>query len=217
MKQLTNGCHCKMIKIRTIIKRIIFWKQYRCYSKFGHFGDFSYIKNPLRIHGFENIKIGHNVHIKERCWLAAEPLTGCDKVQLLIDDGAVIGDYNHIIATSSVIIEKKVLTANHVYISDNIHGYQDVKTPIVEQPIQQLSDVVIGEGSWIGENVCVIGASIGRHCVIGANAVVTKDIPDYCVAVGAPAHIIKRYDEVNHIWRKIIKTDVFNEEKECFQ
>lgn len=50
----------------------------------------------------------------------------------------------------------------------------------------------IGEGSWIGENVCVCGANIGKHCVIGANSVVTKDIPDYSVAVGCPARIIKK-------------------------
>lgn len=60
--------------------------------------------------------------------------------------------------------------------------------------------MVIGEGSWIGENVCVIGASVGRHCVIGANAVVTKDIPDYSVAVGAPARVIKKYNFNRGAW-----------------
>ena len=59
---------------------------------------------------------------------------------------------------------------------------------------------MIGDDSWIGENVCIIGASIGRHCVIGANAVVTKEIPDYCVAVGNPARVIKRYDFEQKDW-----------------
>ena len=68
----------------------------------------------------------------------------------------------------------------------------DINTPIKEQDISIVSPVVIGEGSWLGENVCVCGASIGKHCVIGANSVVTNDIPDYCVAVGAPARVIKK-------------------------
>ncbi|WP_289818532.1 DapH/DapD/GlmU-related protein, partial [uncultured Duncaniella sp.] len=62
--------------------------------------------------------------------------------------------------------------------------------------------VRIGEGSWLGVGVSVLGANIGRHCVIGANAVVTKDIPDYCVAAGIPARIIKRYDFDSREWRK---------------
>ena len=59
---------------------------------------------------------------------------------------------------------------------------------------------MIGEGSWLGEHVCVIGASIGKHCVIGANAVVVHDIPDYSVAVGAPARVIKKFNEDSNSW-----------------
>ena len=62
--------------------------------------------------------------------------------------------------------------------------------------------VVVGEGSWLGENVCVMGASIGKHCVIGANAVVTRDVPDYSVAVGCPARVIKRYNPVTQQWQQ---------------
>lgn len=54
--------------------------------------------------------------------------------------------------------------------------------------------MVIGEESWLGENVCVLSAKIGRYCIIGLNSVVTKDVPDYCVATGMPAKIIKRFD-----------------------
>ena len=94
-----------------------------------------------------------------------------------------------------------VLTANNVYISDNLHGYCDPEAPILQQPIVQNAVVEIGEGSWLGHNACVLGARIGRHCVIGANAVVTHDIPDLCVAVGTPAKIIRRYDPATQAWR----------------
>jgi acetyltransferase-like isoleucine patch superfamily enzyme len=68
----------------------------------------------------------------------------------------------------------------------------------------QLKDVCIGDGTWLGENVCVIGCSIGRHCVIGANSVVTRDIPDHCVVVGSPARIVKRYSAEQRRW---LRTD----------
>ena len=74
--------------------------------------------------------------------------------------------------------------------------------PVKYQPIKQLNEVYIGDGCWIGENVCIIGASIGKNSVIGANAVVMKDIPDYCVAVGAPARVIKKYDFDLQEWIK---------------
>jgi acetyltransferase-like isoleucine patch superfamily enzyme len=73
--------------------------------------------------------------------------------------------------------------------------------PIMHQPILQKGVVEIGEGSWLGHNACVIGARIGRHCVVGANAVVTRDVPDFCVLVGAPAIIIKRLDIDTGIWK----------------
>jgi len=176
---------------------------YRTNKSFRDVGRGSIIRKPLRIQGGHNILIGCNVQIKERCWLAALPLTGEHEAQLMILDGAVLGDYNHIFATRRIVIEKKVLTANHVYISDNLHGYEDINMPIVEQPIVQLNDVLIGEGSWIGENVCIIGASVGKHCVIGANAVVTKDIPDYCVAAGVPAKVIKQYNFEKEEWQSV--------------
>ena len=92
------------------------------------------------------------------------------------------------------------MIADKVYISDNLHEYTNVCIPIIEQPIIQKKNVSIGSGSWIGENVCIIGATIGKHCVIGANSVVTHDIPDFSVAVGSPAKIIKRYDFSQNKW-----------------
>lgn len=170
---------------------------------FSDFGFHSYADTFLRIQGGKNISIGDNVRINKQCWFAALPLTGSEKARLTIDDGSVIGDFNHIWATKSIKIEKYVLTANHVYISDNLHGYEIIEEPIVKQPVIQLDEVIIGEGSWIGENVCIIGASIGKHCTIGANAVVTKDIPDYCVAVGVPAKVIKRYNFEKQLWEMV--------------
>jgi acetyltransferase-like isoleucine patch superfamily enzyme len=172
--------------------------------RFGKFGKKSRIDAPLKLDGRKNIHIGNNVHIHYRTWLGCEPLTDCKSPELIIDDGSVIGNFNHIYSTSSIRIGKNVLTADKVYISDNLHNYEDPDTPIIKQPIRQLAHVTIGDGSWIGENVCIIGASVGKHCIIGANSVVTHDIPDYCVAVGSPARVIKKYNQESGTWEKVI-------------
>jgi acetyltransferase-like isoleucine patch superfamily enzyme len=173
---------------------------------FLFFGKKSNVIFPLNINGKKNISIGNNVNIAYKTWLAALPLTGSEKCELIIGDGTNIGNFNHIYATRSIVIGNNVLTADKVYISDNLHGYEDVTVPIMKQPIKQIGNVSIGDGTWLGENVCVIGAKIGKNCVIGSNSVVTKDIPDYCVAVGTPAKIIKRYCFENNKW---IQTDKY--------
>ena len=88
-------------------------------------------------------------------------------------------------------------------LSDNTHEYRNIELAIKLQPVVDLNKVEIGKGTWLGQNVCVLGASIGKGCVIGSNSVVTKDIPDYCVAVGSPAKVIKRFDDVSGEWKHI--------------
>jgi len=183
------------IKIKTLCNTFY----YR--SKFKKFGTNSYILKPLVLSGPENIIIEKNVLITHQVWLSATPLPGGNCL-LQIGEGTNLGHYNHITASKEIIIEENVLTADRVYISDHLHGYEDITTPILKQPLIQKNNVRIGSGSWIGENACIIGVSIGKNCVIGANAVVTKDIPDYSVAVGIPAIIIKRYCINSQIWKK---------------
>lgn len=179
-----------------------------CYTfiykrKFGAYGNGSIVDSPLHIECPRNIYIGNGVNIQYKSWIAANPLTGYDKCELIFEDGCCIGNFNHIYATHSIILHKDVLTADKVYISDNLHGYEDIFLPILKQSIVQHGEVEIGEGSWLGENVCVLGAKIGRHCVIGANSVVTKNIPDWSVAVGIPARVIKKYDFEQKNWVKV--------------
>lgn len=170
---------------------------------FFQFGKKSYIFRPLKIKGMKSISIGENTIIQASVWLTADSRRK-EYCKLQIGSNVQIGHFNHIYATKEIVIGDNVLTADKVYISDNVHEYSNPNVPIMFQGIRQLQPVHIGDGTWLGENVCVIGASIGKQCVIGSNAVVTKDIPDYSVAVGIPARVIKRYDFENKIW---IKTD----------
>lgn len=169
--------------------------------RFGKLGSRTYIRSPLQLDGTSRMFIGSRVGVGYKTWLAANSLTQ-EKASLTIGDGTHIGNFNHIYATGQITFGSKVLTADKVYIADNLHGYESIHMAVIDQPIKQLRPMHIGDGSWLGEHVCVIGASIGRGCVIGANSVVTKDIPDYCVAVGAPAKIIKRYCMQEKQWRR---------------
>lgn len=171
-----------------------------------------YVKNFYWIKG-KNLSIYDNVYIGDQCWLSANPLTGESESILIINKGCNIGRFNEIYATKEIILEDNVLTAERVYISDNIHGYRHIDLPIIKQPIVQKDTVRIGAGSWLGVGVAVIGANIGKHCVIGANAVVTHDIPDYSVAVGIPAKVIKRYNFSTKRWEKTNPDGSFIENK----
>lgn len=179
-------------------------------SSFGGFGGKSRIISPIAIEGAKNIYLGNFVFVAAHTCLAAVQLTDSDFCELRIGNGCKIGRYNHIYATNSIVLEKNVLTANNVYISDNLHGYDKIDIPILSQPIIQKAPVIIGEGSWLGHNSCIIGAKVGRHCVVGANSVVTRDIPDFSVVVGAPARVIKRFDVDSKLWRPTNPDGSFN-------
>lgn len=186
-------------KIISTFYRLFLAPYYRL--RFAQFGPRSKIIRPTAIDGANRIFIGYNVLIAHGGWLAANPLTGNLDCKLIIGDGTYIGRFAHIYATSRIRIGNKVLMADKVYISDNLHGHTNVAVPVIDQPIVQVAEVEIGEGAWIGENVCIIGASVGKNSVVGSNAVVTRNIPDYCVAVGIPAKIIKRYNFETAAWQ----------------
>lgn len=109
-----------------------------------------------------------------------------------------------IYAEKRVVIEDSVLIAGGVFISDASRGHSTAEIPYRDQPNEAAAEIVIGEGSWLGQN-CVImpGVVIGRRCIIGSNSVVTASLPPGSVAVGAPARIVKQWDWAAKTWRKV--------------
>lgn len=168
---------------------------------FRRFGKRARIVAPLGIERADLIAIGEDVFVAPMCYLAVKPEEASGGL-LEIGAGSKLGRFNHIYATRRVTLGSKVLTANGVYISDNLHSYENPAVAIMDQPLRQLAEVTIGDGSWIGHNACIVGASLGRGCVVGANAVVTRDAPDHCVLVGVPARIVRRFDTDRGEWRK---------------
>lgn len=156
-----------------------------------------YIGRNVHITNGKNIKVGNNVSIRPCCDLFAGDT-------FVIGDNCDIGTRNRI--AGNVIIEKSVLFGPDNYICSTDHCYENINMPILEQGAYSPNknghnELRIGEGSWIGTHVAIIGdVHIGKHCVVGANSVVTKDIPDYSVAVGIPAKILRQYDPITEQW-----------------
>ncbi|MBD2232357.1 acyltransferase [Phormidium tenue] len=174
-------------------------------TKFKSVGEGSRVEWPSKISGGQYITLGKNVYIAWNGWLFGNDHYGDQHFtpEILIDDGAYIGNACHIVACNRVTVGKGVLIADRCYLSDNLHDYRDVDCSIRENQLLVPGEVKIGDNSWIGENVCIYGAvTVGKHCVVGANSVLTKSIPDYSVAVGVPARVVKRYDFVGQRWCK---------------
>jgi len=159
---------------------------------FASFGRRTVMIMPLRLSGEDRISIGNGVYIGAGSWLQTLPDDENRSVAIFIGSGTSIAGSCVISAARSVQLEENVLLARNVYISDHNHGHAQTETPIMAQGLDKIQPVRIKRGAWLGQNVVVCpGVTIGKGAVIGANSVVNRDIPDYCIAAGAPAHVIR--------------------------
>ena len=163
--------------------------------RFGSFGRGSVICFPhAAIMNERFIHIGAGTLIGPYVALSAGMAPGQECISdrvVAIGDRCLIGRGSSIVGHLSIEIGDDVWTGPHVYVTDQNHGYDDRDLPISQQH-QPERPVTIGDGSWLGTGTVVLpGAQIGRHVVIGANSVVAGVIPDFSVAVGAPARVVK--------------------------
>ena len=106
-----------------------------------------------------------------------------------------------IAAFNEITIEDDVMFASNIHINDGLHGYEHANEPYKYQNIFKIAPILIKKGCWIGQNVVILpGVTIGELTMIGANSVVTKSIPDRCIAVGSPAKVIKKWNENTQRW-----------------
>ena len=174
------------------------------------------IRFPFDIRGKKYIKYGKNFTTGVGCRIEAynfnNRISDRKNPQLIIGNNVQINDYVHLSCAESVIIEDNVLIASKVYVSDLNHGnYSSLKNlehscpdEIVKERKIFTKPVKICQNTWLGENVAVLsGVTIGKNSIIGANSVVSKNIPENCIAVGNPAKVIKKYDFETRRWDKI--------------
>lgn len=179
-------------------------------GRLGQAGDQISLGEGFQLHGSRHIRLGNQVSIGNHVTLRAltvYPWTTPPQVfspELILQDRCFINNFTQISCANRVVIGADVLIAEHCYIADHNHGYEDPAVSVRAQPLVTNGEVQIGQGSWIGTGCCIVGnVRIGVHCVVGAHSVVSADLPDFSVAVGAPARIIKRFDPQQGAWTKV--------------
>lgn len=191
--------------VKNLIKRIFYMFYKNIYGSFFlHFGEFSYIKKALLIKNRNKISIGNFVKIRENSRIEAiktwnnivySPL-------IIIDDFTTFEQSLHLICANRVIIGKNCVFSAGVFISDSNHDYLDINDNVMSKNLI-VKEIEIGDTTFVGYGVVIMpGVHLGKHCVVGANSVVTKSFPDYCVIAGNPAKCIKKFDIETKSWKK---------------
>lgn len=165
---------------------------------------------PIVIRGRKCIDFGTSITTGVGCRFDCFPGAEPSLKKLVFGHNVQLNDYVHIVAMDRVTIGNNVLMASHIFISDNSHGSykgdnNDTNPNI--PPIQReyaTAPVSIGDNTWIGEGVMIMsGVNIGKGCVIGAHSIVNKSIPDYSIAVGSPAKVIKKFNFEANRWQRV--------------
>lgn len=190
----------------TITEKIKYHIRWTYWSrKFGstsgkvYIGDHVTINSPCCLHLGEGVSIGKYTYFlpcKRYAGVSYEP-------SITIGNGCVIGIRNSFASINSIVIGNNVLFAGYVHITDHSHGYEDITQPITSQKLISKGPVVIDDDCWLGFGCEILsGVHIGKHCVVAARAVVTKDVPPFSIVAGNPARIIKRYNYDTKKWER---------------
>lgn len=173
--------------------------------KLRHRGERIQMDPSVRVTGAEYIEIGDDAVIQPYSRIEAIDHYGRTgqrfQPRLSIGARCTIEFNVHIGVCHRVEIGSDVMIAGSAYISDHVHSYADPTRPVSQQPLSEQGHVSIGNGSHIGEGACIFSnVTLGEHVIVGANAVVTKDVPAFCVVAGVPARILRHYDFEHHAW-----------------
>lgn len=167
--------------------------------RFAHIGSKSYLGKPIFLSGTKNIKIGNCVRIFPGARMEA---MGEGKIN--IGNNTSIGQNFHVISELNQLeIGENCTVSGNVFVSNVEHNYEEINIHIMNQ--HKIYDkTYIGDNSFVGYGVVIMaGAVIGRQCIIGANSVVKcGQYPDYSVIAGAPAKIVKVYNNNTKKWEK---------------
>jgi len=173
---------------------------------FGSLGKGSTIFKPLLITHPRNIYIGRKVLMREGARIEIVKTPGMIP-KIIIGNNVNIEQSVHIVCGSRISIEDNVTITGRVAIVDVNHPYDDIhsETKIGARVECEDNSVTIGAGAFIGFGAVILpNVKIGRHAVVGALSVVTRDIPEYSVAAGNPAKVVKKYCFETNEWVKVV-------------
>lgn len=175
----------------------------RYYWRFKEYHISDIIKKPIHLTP-RFISLGEHVYIGPNARIDGVSKYN-DKLfhpQILLSDRVKIQQGIHLTCANSVVIGRNTAIAAYVTITDINHPYTDINLPIERQDLE-VKAVKIGEDCKIYNGAVILpGVTIGNHVTVGANSVVNRDVPDFCVVAGIPAVIVRRYDLETKNWRR---------------
>lgn len=172
---------------------------------FGSIGRGSKIGKRAYFQNKQHIYIGDKTTILSGSRLQSYSHLVKEIPKIKIGNHCYIGFGFSVLAGADITIGDRVLIASNVLIASENHSIDPESDIAYMDQKLVTAPVVIGEGSWVGEKVIILpGVTVGKKSVIGGGSVVTKSIPDYCIAAGNPARVIKKYNFKKHEWEKVI-------------
>lgn len=137
------------------------------------------------IHEYEGHRYNPKISIGSDVYIGPNLFLGCVS-RVVIGDGSVLSEY--------------------VYINDCSHGLDPTAGLIMKQPLIPGGDIVIGKACFIGLRAAIMpGVTLGDHCVVGINSVVTRSFPAYSMVCGSPARLVRRFDPELNSWVSVKK------------
>ena len=173
------------------IKGLLTRKKYN-FSKVGKGTSFG---AGLKLFNEQYVSFGENCSIGKDCFIGCwDEYAGIKLLpKLIVGNRFYVRERMTILCAGSIVIGDAVTFAGNVLLTNENHGTDPLSESYLDNPLD-VADVVIEDGVWIGENVCVLpGVTIGKKSIIGAGSIVTKSIPEYSIACGNPCRVIKKF------------------------
>lgn len=191
----TTQFHKKMQQRINYFRTLCIRKKFKSFGKNVLFQKIDFLKGPEYISIQEGSSFEKHLYLS--AWDCYQTKNSLQRFTPSINIGANchFGAFNHITAINSIEIGDNLLTGKNVTITDNSHGFTDFEDLSIEpilRPLISKGPIKIGNNVWIGDKATILpNIIIGDGAVIGANAIVTKNVPAYSVVAGNPAKIVK--------------------------
>lgn len=170
-------------------------------------GKGSVILPPHKISGAQFVSIGNRtaIHADSQIYALGEYMGETYNTRLDIGEDVYIGPHVCLTTCNSLTIGNGCVLSQYVYITDCFHGFSPNSVPILEQPLETKGPVNIGRGCFLGFRAAIMpGVTLGEHCVVGVNSVVTRSFPAYSMIAGCPAVVIKSYCHETGRWLRAV-------------
>jgi carbonic anhydrase/acetyltransferase-like protein (isoleucine patch superfamily) len=150
------------------------------------------------------IVIGEEVMLKRGVWLNIPESPASDQPIIVLEGRCNLGPRCILSAQNLIHIGRNTIFGPGVFVADHNHGFEDVTQPIRDQGTTAGGKIRIGQDCWIGYGAALVCSGgvleLGDHCVVAANALVTRSFPAYSVIAGNPARVVKQFDPIKNAW-----------------